>query len=492
MEVNMSRADIGLIGLAVMGQNLVLNMNDHGFKVAVFNRTLSKVDDFLKDEARGTQVIGTHSLEELVSTLVKPRRVMLMIQAGKPVDDTIESLLQYMEQGDIIIDGGNSNFADTIRRSAYVESKGLLYIGTGVSGGEEGARHGPSIMPGGSPAAWPHVKPIFQAIAAKVKRLDGGEDACCDWVGENGAGHYVKMVHNGIEYGDMQLICEAYQLMREGMGMSPAQMHDTLNEWNQGKLESYLIEITRDILGYKDQDGEPLVEKILDIAEQKGTGKWAGISALDLGTPLTMVIEAVLARSLSSMKDERSTAAKVLSGPAPKIMGDPHEFIRDLEQAVYASKIMSYTQGYMLFRVAAEEYGWNLNYGGIALMWRGGCIIRSAFLGKIKEAFDLNPSLENLLLAPYFTQQVDVAQAGWRKVVAKAVKAGIPTPGMSSALAFFDGYRHERLPANLLQAQRDYFGAHTYQRIDKPRGEYFHTNWTGHGGDVTSTVWKKG
>jgi len=488
----MDKADIGLIGLAVMGQNLVLNMNDHGFKVAVFNRTLSKVDDFLKNGAKGTQVIGVHSLEELVSSLIKPRRVMLMVQAGKPVDDFIDLLLQYLDPGDIIIDGGNSNYNDTIRRTAYVESKGLLYIGTGVSGGEEGARHGPSIMPGGSPAAWQHVKSIFQAIAAKVKRPDGGEDACCDWVGENGAGHYVKMVHNGIEYGDMQLICEAYHLMKEGLGLSPAQMQDILDEWDKGKLESYLIEITRDILRYKDQDGEPLVEKILDVAEQKGTGKWTGISALDMGTPLTMVVEAVFARGLSSLKDERTTAAKVLSGPHPRIKGDSNKFINDLEKAVYASKIMSYTQGYMLFKAAAGEYGWNLNYGGIALMWRGGCIIRSAFLGKIKEAYDSNPSLKNLLLSPYFTQQVVLAQVGWRRVVSKAVKAGIPTPAMSSALAFFDGYRHERLPANLLQAQRDYFGAHTYQRVDKPRGEYFHTNWTGHGGDVTSTVWKKG
>ncbi len=488
----MNKADIGLIGLAVMGQNLVLNMNDHGFKVAVFNRTLSKVDDFLKYVAKGTQVIGTHSLEEFVSTLITPRHVMLMIQAGKPVDDFIELLMQYLEPGDIIIDGGNSNYNDTIRRTAYVESKGLLYIGTGVSGGEEGARHGPSIMPGGSPAAWQHVKSIFQAIAAKVKRPDGGEDACCDWVGENGAGHYVKMVHNGIEYGDMQLICEAYHLMKEGLGLSPSEMQNIFDEWNKGKLESYLIEITRDILRYKDQDGEPLVEKILDVAEQKGTGKWTGISALDMGTPLTMVVEAVFGRALSSLKDERTTAAKVLSGPHSKIKGDPNKFINDLEQAVYASKIMSYTQGYMLFKAAAREYGWNLNYGGIALMWRGGCIIRSAFLGKIKEAYDSNPSLENLLLSPYFTRQVVTAQVGWRRVVEKAVKAGIPTPAMSSALAFFDGYRHDRLPANLLQAQRDYFGAHTYQRVDMPRGEYFHTNWTGHGGDVTSTVWKKG
>ncbi len=487
----MAKADIGLIGLAVMGQNLVLNMNDHGFKVAVFNRTISKVDDFLKNGAKGSQVIGTHSLEEFVSTLTKPRRVMLMVQAGKPVDDFIELLSQYLEAGDILIDGGNSNYNDTIRRTNYVESKGLLYIGTGVSGGEEGARYGPSIMPGGSPAAWPFLKPIFQAIAAKVKRPDGGEDACCDWVGENGAGHYVKMVHNGIEYGDMQLICETYHLMKEGLGLTPAQMYSIFDGWNKGKLESYLIEITRDILGFKDEDGSPLVEKILDVAEQKGTGKWTGISSLDMGTPLTMVVEAVFGRSLSALKDERTNAAQVLSGPHTRIQGDHQKFLSDLEQALYASKLISYTQGYMLFRAAAREYGWNLNYGGIALMWRGGCIIRSTFLGKIKEAFDSNPTLENLLLSPYFTRQVVAAQSGWRRVVSKAVQAGIPTPAMSSALAFFDGYRHERLPANLLQAQRDYFGAHTYQRVDKPRGEYFHTNWTGRGGDVTSTVWKK-
>ncbi|HSB65560.1 MAG TPA: decarboxylating NADP(+)-dependent phosphogluconate dehydrogenase [Anaerolineales bacterium] len=487
----MQKADIGLIGLAVMGQNLVLNMNDHGYKVAVFNRTISKVDDFINNGAKGTQVIGTHSLEEFVAVLTRPRRIMLMVQAGKPVDDFIELLVQYLEPGDILIDGGNSNYNDTIRRTNYVESKGLLYIGTGVSGGEEGARHGPSIMPGGSPAAWEHIKPIFQSIAAKVKRPDGGEDACCDWVGENGAGHYVKMVHNGIEYGDMQLICEAYQLMKEGLGLNATQMRDLFGEWNKGKLESYLIEITRDILDYLDEDGLPLVDKILDVAEQKGTGKWTGISALDMGSPLTMVVEAVFSRALSALKDERTNASRFLTGPQSRISGDPQKIITDLEQAVYASKIISYTQGYMLFRVAAKEYGWNLNYGGIALMWRGGCIIRSAFLGKIKEAFDTNPALENLLIDPYFMYQVCSAQAGWRRVVARAAKAGIPIPAMSSALAFFDGYRHERLPANLLQAQRDYFGAHTYQRLDKPRGEYFHTNWTGHGGDVTSTVWKK-
>jgi len=488
----MSNADIGLIGLAVMGQNLALNMNDRGFTVAVYNRTVSKVDDFLAKEAKGTKVVGAHSIEELVGALKQPRRVMLMVQSGKPVDEFIELLLPHLAPGDIIIDGGNSNYNDTIRRTALVESKGLLYIGTGVSGGEEGARTGPSIMPGGSPAAWPHVKPIFQAIAAKVTRPDGGQDPCCDWVGENGAGHYVKMVHNGIEYGDMQLICEAYDLMRVGFGMKAGEMHKVFAKWNKGKLDSYLIEITRDILGFKDTDGKPLVDRILDAAEQKGTGKWTGISALDMGIPLTMVVEAVFGRALSALKDERAVAAKVLSGPKPALTGDKAKFVADLEDAVYASKIISYTQGYMLMRAAAKEYKWNLNYGGIALMWRGGCIIRSVFLGKIKDAFDKNPALTNLLLDPYFKEQMAKAQGAWRRAVAKAVQKGIPVPAMSSALAFYDGYRREALPANLLQAQRDYFGAHTYQRVDKPRGEYFHTNWTGHGGDVTSTVWKKG
>ncbi len=483
----MSKADIGLIGLAVMGQNLVLNMNDHGFTVAVFNRTVSKVDEFLGKGAKGTRIMGVHSIAELVGLLKRPRRVMMLVQAGPAVDDFIGQLIPLLEPGDVIIDGGNSNYNDSIRRSAHVESKGLLYIGTGVSGGEEGARLGPSIMPGGSPAAWPHVKPIFQAIAAKV---DGAP--CCDWVGENGAGHYVKMVHNGIEYGDMQLICEAYQLMRDGLGMKAPQMHEVFAEWNRGKLDSYLIEITRDILAYEDGDGKPLVDKILDTAEQKGTGKWTGISAFDMGIPLTMIVEAVLGRALSALKDERVAASRVLVGPKAKIAGDGKAFIRDLEEAVYASKLISYTQGYMLMRAAAREYKWNLNYGGIALMWRGGCIIRSAFLGRIKEAFDRNPKLTNLLLDPYFAAQIESAQAAWRRVVAKAVQKGIPTPAMSSAVAFFDGYRRESLAANLLQAQRDYFGAHTYQRVDKPRGEYFHTNWTGHGGNVTSTVWKKG
>jgi len=482
MRESTSQCDIGLIGLAVMGQNLVLNMDDHGFKVAVFNRTVSKVDDFINGNAKGTKVVGTHSIEELVSVLKRPRRVMLLVKAGQPVDNFIELLIPHLEEGDIIIDGGNSNYHDTMRRTEYVESKGLLYIGTGVSGGEEGARHGPSIMPGGSPAAWPHVRPVFQAVAARV--ADG--TPCCDWVGENGAGHFVKMVHNGIEYGDMQLICESYHLMKEGLGLTHDQMHQVFAEWNEGKLDSYLIEITRDILGFRAEDGSPLVEKILDTAGQKGTGKWTAVSALDMGIPLTLIAEAVLARFLSALKDQRVAASKLLSGPEPRFEGDRRAFVDDIREALYASKIISYTQGYMLMQAAAQEYAWHLNYGGIALMWRGGCIIRSVFLGEIKEAFDRDPSLSNLLLAPYFKEQVEAAQLAWRRVVARAVEMGIPVPAMSSALAFYDGYRHERLPANLLQAQRDYFGAHTYERVDRPRGEFFHTNWTGRGGDVTS------
>jgi 6-phosphogluconate dehydrogenase len=481
----MSEADIGLVGLAVMGQNLVLNMEDHGFTVAVYNRTLSRVDDFLAGDAKGRKIIGTHSVEELVGVLVKPRRIMMMVKAGAPVDAFIEQLIPHLEEGDIIIDGGNSNYNDTIRRTEYVESKGLLYIGTGVSGGEEGARHGPSIMPGGSPPAWPHVKPILQAIAAKV---DDGTP-CCDWVGENGAGHYVKMTHNGIEYGDMQLICEAYYLMKNALGMSNDEMHKIFARWNEGKLDSYLIEITRDILGYQDESGAYVVDQILDRAGQKGTGKWTAISSLDMGIPLTLIAEAVFARCLSALKEERVAASKVLSGPEVEFDGDKGAFVQDLRDALYASKIISYTQGYMLMQEAAKEYGWNLNLGGIALMWRGGCIIRSVFLGKIKDAFDKNPKLSNLLLDGYFKAEVEAAQPAWRRVIAKAVEMGIPVPAMSSALAFFDGYRRARLPQNLLQAQRDYFGAHTYERVDKPRGEFFHTNWTGTGGDVTASTY---
>ena len=480
------KAEIGLIGLAVMGQNLVLNMNDHGFKVAVFNRTLDVVDEFLAGNAAGRDIVGARSLEELVSLLEKPRRVMLLVKAGQPVDDFIERLMPLLDKGDIIIDGGNSNYNDTMRRAKWVESEGLNYIGTGVSGGEEGARHGPSIMPGGSPEAWPSVQPIFQAISAKVE--DGSP--CCEWVGENGAGHFVKMVHNGIEYGDMQLICEAYHLMKEGLGLDPRRMHEIFAEWNEGELDSYLIEITRDILGFRDEQGEPILEKILDTAGQKGTGKWTAMAALEMGIPLTLISEAVLARFLSALKDERIVAEGVLSGPDASFEGDVDAFIEDLRQALYASKIVSYAQGYMLMRAAAEEYGWNLNNGGIALMWRGGCIIRSVFLGEIKQAYDRDPALTNLLLDPYFSEQVENAQAAWRRVVARAVALGVPVPAMSSALAFYDGYRHGRLPANLLQAQRDYFGAHTYERVDRPRGEFFHTDWTGHGGDVTARTYQ--
>jgi 6-phosphogluconate dehydrogenase len=478
-------SDIGLIGLAVMGENLVLNMESRGFRVSVYNRSLEKVDNFLSGRAKGKNIVGTHSMEELVDSLSRPRKIMLMIKAGKAVDDMIDTLMPFLAPGDIIIDGGNTHFPDTDRRTKLVESEGFLYIGTGVSGGEEGALHGPSIMPGGSREAWPYVKPVFQAIAAKVE--DG--TPCCDWVGENGAGHFVKMVHNGIEYGDMQLITEAYQIMRDLLHMDADEMHEIFRDWNEGDLDSYLIEITRDILAYKDTDGKPLVDKILDTAGQKGTGKWTGIAALDLGIPLTLIGEAVFSRCLSAIKEERVTAAGILKGPAVSFNGNRKQFINDIRDALYASKIVSYAQGYALMKAAAAEYGWNLNYGGIALMWRGGCIIRSAFLGKIKEAFDNNHEITNLLLDPFFRGKVEKAQDGWRRVVATAVTHGIPAPAMSSALGYFDGYRCERLPANLLQAQRDYFGAHTYERTDRPRGEFFHTNWTGHGGTTASSTY---
>ncbi len=479
----MKKSDIGLIGLAVMGENLVMNMESKGFTVSVYNRTTEKVTKFVEGRAKGLNIVGTYSLEELVDSLAKPRKVMMMVQAGKAVDSIIDQLIPLLEEGDIIIDGGNSHFPDTARRTAYVESKGLLYIGTGVSGGEEGALKGPSMMPGGSPKAWESVKPILQAICAKVE--DG--TPCCDWVGENGAGHFVKMVHNGIEYGDMELICEAYQLMKNLLGMSADEMHEVFAEWNKGELDSYLIEITRDILAYKDEDGSPIVEKILDTAGQKGTGKWTGIASLDEGIPLTLVVEAVFARSLSAMKEERVGASKILTGPAPEFEGDKAQFIEDIRNALFAAKIVSYAQGYTLMRSAAKTYNWNLNYGGIALMWRGGCIIRSVFLGKIKDAFDKNPELTNLLLDPYFKDVMDKAQAGWRRVCATAVMNGIVLPAMTSALSYYDGYRCDRLPANLLQAQRDYFGAHTYERVDHERGEFFHTNWTGEGGDTAAT-----
>ena len=475
-------ADIGLIGLAVMGQNLALNINDHGYRVAVFNRTTAKVTRFIENEACGTDVIGTYTPEEFVRSIKRPRKIILMIQAGEAVDKSIAQLAPLLDDGDIIIDGGNSNFNDSIRRTAEVEALGKLYIGAGISGGEEGARYGPSIMPGGSVAAWESVKPILQAVAAKVP--DG--TPCCDWVGEDGAGHFVKMVHNGIEYGDMQLICEAYHLMSAVLGMSEAEISDVFRGWNKGILESFLIEITGNILAYLDEDGRPLLRKILDTASQKGTGKWTAVTALQEGTPLTLIGEAVFARFLSAIKDQRVAASKVLTGPSATFEGDKAQFIRDLEGAVYAAKIISYTQGYMLMRDAARTYNWNLNYGGVALMWREGCIIRSAFLGKIQDAYAQNPALENLLLNDYFRDAVIHAQSAWRQTVMTGIEHGIPLPIMSGALAFYDGYRSANLPANLLQAQRDYFGAHTYERVDRPRGEHFHTNWTGTGGDVTA------
>jgi 6-phosphogluconate dehydrogenase len=469
-------ADIGLIGLAVMGQNLVLNMNDHGYTVAVFNRTVSKVDEFLKGPARGTRVVGAHSLEALAALLKPPRRIMLMVKAGKAVDEFIEQLLPHLNQGDLIIDGGNSHFADSIRRTQWLREKGLRFMGTGISGGEEGARHGPSIMPGGAADAWPLVKDLFQNIAAKT---DDGSP-CCDWVGENGAGHYVKMVHNGIEYGDMQLIAEAYQLMRDGLGLSHAAMHRAFAAWNRGELESYLIEITRDIMAVADADGQPLVEKILDAAGQKGTGKWTGVNSLDLGVPVTLITEAVYARALSALKDERIDAARILKGPKGKFKPDAKASVENIRKALLASKIVSYAQGFMLMREASREYGWQLDLGNIALLWRNGCIIRSAFLERIKEAYDLNPSLANLLLDDYFKGILRNCQSSWRRVVAAAVRGGIPVPAFSASLAFYDGYRSERLPANLIQAQRDYFGAHTYERVDQPRGTFFHTQWQSH------------
>jgi 6-phosphogluconate dehydrogenase len=485
MEV---KADIGLIGLAVMGQNLVLNMNDHGYSVAVFNRTTAKVDEFLADAAAGRETIyGTYTIEEFIGTLARPRKVMLMVKAGAVVDTFIDMVLPHLEPGDIIIDGGNSHFPDTTRRTRELSEKGILFIGTGVSGGEEGARRGPSVMPGGNPEAWPAVREILQAVAAKT---DDGE-VCCDWVGAEGAGHYVKMVHNGIEYGDMQLIAEAYHLMHAGLGLSYEQMEEIFTEWNKGELDSYLVEITRDILGFRDEDGEVLVERILDTAGQKGTGKWTGISSLELGVPVTLIGEAVFARALSAMKEERVRASQIIepAGTAP-FTGDALAFARDIREALLAAKIVSYAQGYMLMREAAREYGWELNYGGIALMWRGGCIIRSVFLGRIKEAFDKNPDLENLLVDGYFREVLERCQPAWRRVVMKAVELGLPAPALSSALTFFDGYRSGRLPANLLQAQRDYFGAHTYERVDRPRGEFFHTNWTGTGGNVASGTYE--
>ena len=479
------KGNLGLIGLAVMGQNLILNMNDHGFKVVAYNRTVSKVDEFLKGAAQGTDVIGAYSLQDLVDKLEKPRKIMLMVKAGSVVDDFIEQLLPLLDKGDIIIDGGNANYPDTNRRPRYLSEKGILFVGMGVSGGEEGARHGPSIMPGGYERAWEAVKPIFQAIAAKPPQ---GEP-CCDWVGRDGAGHFVKMVHNGIEYGDMQLICEAYQFMKDGLGMSHEEMHQVFAEWNQTELNSYLIEITASILAYKDEGGEPLVEKILDTAGQKGTGKWTGINALDLGIPLTLISEAVFARCVSSMKEQRTQNSKLFGQKVFPVDGDKKQWVDNLRQALLASKIISYAQGFMLIREAGETYNWNLNYGKTALLWREGCIIRSAFLSNIRDAYENNPDLVFLGTDPYFKNILETCLPAWRKVVAKAIECGIPMPCMASAVTFLDGYTSERLPANLLQAQRDYFGAHTYERTDKPRGEFFHTNWTGKGGDTASTTY---
>jgi 6-phosphogluconate dehydrogenase len=481
-----ANCDIGLIGLAVMGQNLVLNMNDHGYKVAVFNRTVSKVDDFLAEEAKGTQVVGAHSMEEMCRQLKSPRRVMIMVKAGEVVDQTIEQLLPHLEKGDIIIDGGNSLYTDSNRRTKDLAAKGILFIGTGVSGGEEGARFGPSIMPGGNKEAWPHVKEIFQSIAAKVE--DGSP--CCDWVGEDGAGHYVKMVHNGIEYGDMQLIGEAYQLLKDGLGLTADELAEVFTEWNKGELDSFLIDISTTIFAKKDDDGQPMVDKILDAAGQKGTGKWTAISALDLGQPVTLIGESVFARCLSALKAERVAAAKVLKGPRKrKVSTGKKEFIEEVRVALYCSKMVSYAQGYMLLRAAEKDQGWNLNMGGVALMWRGGCIIRSVFLGDIKAAFDRDPKLQNLLLDKFFSTALNKYHPAWRKAIIYGVRVGVPMPAFSTALAFYDGYRTARLPANLLQAQRDFFGAHTYERVDKPRGEFFHTNWTGRGGRVSSTTY---
>ncbi len=478
-------ADIGLVGLAVMGQNLVLNMNDHGYTVAVYNRTEQVTRDFISAGAAGREtILGMSTLEELAASLKRPRKIMIMVKAGPVVDAVIESLLPYLEKGDIIIDGGNSHYPDSTRRMNSLKEKGILFVGSGVSGGEEGARRGPSLMPGGNPEAWPHIKEILQAISAKA---DG--DPCCDWVGEEGAGHYVKMVHNGIEYGDMQLIGEAYHLMSEGMGITAEEMSGIFKSWNKGPLDSYLIEITGDILAYRDTDGTPLVEKIKDSAGQKGTGKWTGIAALDTGIPLTLIGEAVFARCLSSIKDERVKASSLYHSPDKSPVSDRISFLKDLEQALLASKLISYAQGFMLLKQAAADFGWKLNYGAIALMWRGGCIIRSTFLGDIKKAFDDNPDLENLLQADYFKNIMEQGQASWRRVVMKAVEWGIPLPAMSSALAFFDGYRTARLPASLIQAQRDYFGAHSYERLDRPAGEFFHTDWTGQGGGVAASTY---
>jgi len=477
--------DIGLIGLAVMGQNLVLNMNDHGYKVAVFNRTTSKVDEFVQDQAKGTAVVGSHSIEEMCGLLKRPRRVMLMVKAGAVVDQTIQLIVPHLQAGDVIIDGGNSLFTDSERRAKELGVKDILFVGTGVSGGEEGARHGPSIMPGGHPDAWPLIKDIFKAIAAKA--LDGSP--CCEWIGPGGSGHYVKMVHNGIEYGDMQLIGEAYQLLKDGLGLRADELAMVFADWNKTEIDSFLIEITAAIFGKKDDDGAPIIDKILDTAGQKGTGKWTAISALDFGMPVTLIGESVFARCLSALKEERTRAATILRGPAaaPIAADRKAQFIENIRCALYCSKIISYAQGYMLLRAAERELKWKLDLGAIAMMWSGGCIIRSVFLGDIKRAYSKTSTLENLLMDDFFSSALNKYQASWRLALIQAIELGIPTPAFSTALAFYDGYRTARLPANLLQAQRDFFGAHTYERVDQPRGKFFHTNWTGHGGSVASS-----
>jgi 6-phosphogluconate dehydrogenase len=479
-----AQADFGLIGLAVMGQNLVLNLSDHGYRVVVFNRTVSKVDDFLAGPAKNFSIQGAHSLRDFFAALKTPRKVMLMVKAGEAVDELIEECLPFLQKGDILIDGGNSHYPDSERRCTQLAAKGILFVGAGISGGEEGARHGPSIMPGGNEAAWPEVKPIFQAIAAKAEE-DGLP--CCDWVGERGAGHYVKMVHNGIEYGDMQLICEAYQLLREGLNCSPQELQQIFTQWNQGPLNSYLIEITSRIFGTYDADKTLLIDKILDVAGQKGTGKWTQVSALDLGLPVTLIGEAVFARCLSALKEQREKMAALYPRQKSLFSGNKQELIAAIGQALYASKIVSYAQGFMLMKAAAKEYGWNLRFGSIALLWRAGCIIRSRFLNDIQKAYAKDPQLDNLLMDSFFHEAITGAEKSWRKVVQLAAEWGIPTPCFSTALSFFDGYRSARLPANLLQAQRDFFGAHTYERIDAPRGKFFHTNWTGSGGNITSS-----
>ncbi|KAH3899312.1 6-phosphogluconate dehydrogenase, decarboxylating 1 [Saccharomycodes ludwigii] len=492
MSSSEPKGDLGLIGLAVMGQNLILNAADHGFTVVAYNRTVSKVDHFLANEAKGKSIIGAHSLEDLVSKLKRPRKVMLLIKAGAPVDTTINHLVPLLDKGDIIIDGGNSHFPDTNRRYEELKAKGIYFVGSGVSGGEEGARYGPSLMPGGAEEAWPYIKNIFQSIAAKS---DG--EPCCDWVGPAGAGHYVKMVHNGIEYGDMQVICEAYDIMKRIGGFTDKEISEVFAKWNKGVLDSFLVEITRDILKVNDTDGTPLVEKILDTAGQKGTGKWTAINALDLGMPVTLIGEAVFSRCLSALKEERIRASTKLLGPEiPKdAVKDKQAFIDDLEQALYASKIISYAQGFMLIRQAGKDYGWKLNNPAIALMWRGGCIIRSIFLGEITKAYRADPDLENLLFDKFFTDALNKAQPGWRRSIGLATSYGVPTPAFSTALAFYDGYRSKRLPANLLQAQRDYFGAHTFRVLPEAandhykEGEDIHFDWTGHGGHVSATTY---